>query len=78
MKKELPIDKHEPNGFALEYCLYPNLAKEVQYGITVKDHAAKIFDNIKESYVLYESGHHLANEQPEELAEIIKKLLQYK
>lgn len=47
------------------------------YGITVKDHAAKIFDNIKESCVLQECGHHLANEQPEQLAEIIIKLLQF-
>ena len=47
------------------------------YGVTVKDHAAKIFDNIRESYVLQECGHHMANEQPEQLAEIIKKLLQF-
>lgn len=48
------------------------------YGITVKDHAAKIFSNIKESVVLYECGHHLAIEQPEKLAEATLKLLEYK
>lgn len=48
------------------------------YGITVKGYAERIFSNIKESYVLEECGHHLANEQPEKLAEIIVRLLQFK
>ena len=47
------------------------------YGITVKPYAERIFSNIKESYVLEECGHHLANEQPEALAEIITKLLKF-
>lgn len=48
------------------------------YGITVKGYAERIFSNIKESVVFEECGHHLANEQPEKLAEHIKKLLAYK
>lgn len=47
------------------------------YGITVKDHAAKIFSNIKESYVFEECGHHLALEQPQKLADAIKSLKKY-
>ena len=31
----------------------------------------------KDATVLYECGHHLANEQPEKLAEHIMKLLNY-
>jgi pimeloyl-ACP methyl ester carboxylesterase len=48
------------------------------YGVTVKDHAAKIFSNIKNSTVLTECGHHLANEQPEKLAKVIEELLEFK
>lgn len=51
---------------------------EMFYGVTVKGYAERIFSNIKESIVLYECGHHLANEQPEKLAAFITKLLQYK
>ncbi len=47
------------------------------YGITVKEHAAKIFSNIKKSTVFQECGHHLANEQPEKLAAVISDLLEY-
>lgn len=48
------------------------------YGVTVKGYAERIFSNIKESYVLEECGHHMANEQPEKLSEIIARLLQFK
>lgn len=48
------------------------------YGIRVKPYAERIFSNIQNSIVLEKSGHHLALEQPEELAEFISTLLQYK
>ncbi len=48
------------------------------YGVTVKSYAERIFSNIQNSIVLYESGHHLALEQPEKLADFISTLLQYK
>lgn len=48
------------------------------YGITVKKYAERIFSNIQNSIVLQESGHHIALEQPEQLADFIKSLLQYK
>lgn len=48
------------------------------YGITVKGYAERIFSNIKKSVVLEECGHHLANEQPEKLANHICELLNYK
>lgn len=41
------------------------------YGITVKDHALKIFESVEKDVVFRECGHHLAIEQDEKLAEAI-------
>ena len=45
------------------------------YGITVQEHAAKIFENIEKSVVFEECGHHMAIEQPVKMANELREFI---
>lgn len=45
------------------------------YGVTVQQHASKIFGNIQKSVVLEKCGHHMAIEQPEKMAKELREFM---